>query len=167
MNINEIGHSQHINKYKLSGDYDPKSNGVPALKFPKTSSQKTFEQDIQNAKLDDRIPNKVVLNKMGYKQSYYDKNGGVTYQNNEGETIRICGFEGAFATGLEGSTSVQYSSKDGKTKQTVIYDPAGNPLKGYLSVKHDDGSIVKYQYEYDMDGNKQVKSVTTEYPNDY
>ena len=184
MEINGI-HSQSVEvlkQLKANGGYPktPDTNNKP-VQFEKNNGKAGFKHDIQQSKLDDRLPNQAWLNKNGFNvpfksggfgglkigdQPYLqDMNGGRTYQNDKGDTIRISNFEAEIATGMNGSTQVEYNSHDGKISDTVLYDPDGNPLKGYLTVKNDDGSIVKYEYEYDINGNKQVKRLSTEYAN--
>jgi len=178
MEISSVNHLNGVDWINTRPIREHMSGGT--LVFPKAFVGKDFDENIKNSKLDDCVPNKSWLNKKGFnvpfkgakigrfetKDSLYiqDMNGGRTYQNKNGDTIRISEFEGEFATGLKGSKQVEYKSKDGKTADTVIFDPDGNPLKGYLTVKKDDGTIIKYQYEYDENGNKQVKNKSVEFP---
>ena len=183
MKITSVDQMKEIIKSQIPAKTE--SGGKETIAFPKTQTQakKDFEEDIKMSKLDDCVPNKSWLAKNGFNvpfkgmkmgrietkdQPYLqDMNGGRTYQNKNGDTIRISEFEAELATGLKGSKQVEYKTNDGKTSDTVIFDPDGNPLKGYLTVKNDDGTIVKYQYEYDENGNKTVKSKNIEYPSRY
>lgn len=139
-----------------------------------------FDRFFSKIPLDDRIPNKSSLAKSGFnvpfpgtkigdveipqQECLLDMNGGKTYQNKNGDKIRISSFEGELALGMEGASSVEYKSKDGNLDNKVYYDPDGNPVKGSLSVKNYDGSTTRYEYEYDIDGNKKITSMITEYP---
>jgi hypothetical protein len=141
-----------------------------------TQPQKTGEinVDIQKAhkdvakrdleaksKIGDEKPTKASLKKMGFEeQPMMDMNGGVYYKNKDGDVIRIAGWDGQMLTGPEGSSCVTFISADGKTKQEVVFDPSGEPIKGQLNITCDDETIDAYSYEYDLNGNKSVEHFT-------
>lgn len=75
-----------------------------------------------------------------------DMNGGRTYQNEKGETVRISDFDAQFI--VSGGTAVQYSDGKGKSSE-VIYDKDGNPVQGSISLIQDDGSSIQYKYKYE------------------
>lgn len=166
--LNGVRGTQSVNSTK--GTTPPPSQMVinNQIKFPETKQDRRLLVQLDKSKLDDRIPNKSTLNKLGFNvpfpgilgskpQPYLlDMNGGKTYQDKDGNTIRICQFEGELAAGMEGATSVEYKSDD--MRHQVIYDPEGNPMKGSLTVENEDGSIEQFEYEYDLDGNKHVTS---------
>ncbi len=95
-----------------------------------------------------------------------DKNGGKTYRNANGESLRICDFDAQSV--VPGGTAVQYS--DGKNfLSEVFYDGNGKPVQGSLIVRQDNGTSVEYKYKYDAGGNKVLESVAqpediTEHP---
>lgn len=145
------------------------------IQFPKAKQEdKLLAAHLNESKLDERVPNKAALNKLGFNVPFsakkignmefpeqpflLDMNEGKTYQNKNGDTIRICEFDGALESGMKGATSVEYKSKDGGMAHKVLYDPEGNPMKGSLTVTNKDGSIEQFEYEYDLDGNKHVTS---------
>lgn len=144
------------------------------LKNGTNTIEKDLDKNLAKSPLDDRIPNKSTLKKLGFNvpfpggkigktelksQDYLmDMNGGRTYQNKNGDTIRICEFDGVLETGMEGATSVEYKSKDGSMRHKLYYDPDGNPMKGTMTVQNKDGSIETFEFEYDLDGNKKVTS---------
>ncbi|MBQ2610793.1 hypothetical protein IJF81_00205, partial [bacterium] len=138
------------------------------------NDQENFDNVIKNSPLDDRIPNKNSLKKLGYivegKEKVgslevdnvkLDMNGGKTYHDKNGNKIRICNFDGERALGMKGATAVTYENKDGNFTNTVYYDPDGNPVKGNAYVKNDSGTVTKYEYEYDFNGNKILKNKHT------
>lgn len=176
-NLGNIGNISNITS--LSSTSGPaKSNEIFINKSEKVDPN--FERFLSKIPLDDRIPNKSSLAKLGFNVPFpgikigdkeipeqeflLDMNGGKTYQNKNGDTIRICSFDGELALGTKGANSVEYKSKDGNLANKVYYDPDGNPVKGSLTVKNYDGSTTSYQYEYDIDGNKKITSMITEYP---
>lgn len=144
------------------------------IKFPESKQEMRLYVQLDKSKLDDRIPNKATLNKLGFnvpfpatkvgnielpEQEYLlDMNGGKTYQNKNGDTIRIFQFDAELATGMTGATGVEYKSKDGNMRHQMYYDPEGNPIKGSMTVENEDGSIENFTYEYDLDGNRHVTS---------
>lgn len=137
------------------------NNQPVSLKTGTNTIEKDLEKNLANSPLDDRIPNKATLKKMGFESDnsgVIDMNGGKYYGNGKGATIRIAGFHGQKIMGPQGSTCVYYKSEDNKTEHEVVYDPEGNPMKGVLTVKNEDGSIETFEFEYDLDGNKKVTS---------
>ncbi len=102
------------------------------------------------------MPNRVSLKKAGFSTGKFamDMNGGIHYSNERGDTVRIS--HDAFVNGYA-APQAEYKSHDGKISQTIVYNQDGNPFKGYMDVKQDDGSIVKYRYEYDVDGNTKTR----------
>ena len=75
-----------------------------------------------------------------------DKNGGSTYMNDKGESVRICSFESMFVS--PGGTMVSYSNSKGNSNK-VFYDKDGNPVQGSLTVKQDDGGLITYDFKYE------------------
>jgi hypothetical protein len=135
-------------KENESGDFD--------VKFPKATVNdlKEFEE---KSKIGDEKPTKASLKKMGFEeQPLRDMNGGVYYKNKDGDVIRIGGWDGQMLTGPNGSSCVAFTSADGKTKQEVVFDPYGEPLKGVLEITDDMGHVDSYSYKYDLDGNKSI-----------
>lgn len=168
MSIDKLGGIQNNPEIRNACRTNNKTADNETVFFTKTtknitaSMRKVFNEDIKQSPLDDRVPNKSTLNKMEFNALFRDKNGGITYQNKNGDTIRISNFEAEIATGMEGATQVEFKSKDGKTSNTVLYDPDGNPLKGTLTVINKDGRQVKYEYEYDLNGNKNLIRYTSD-----
>lgn len=177
VSINGADGFNSINKLSGYSDLKPLREIRGKEFIPMQSNGKSLEKDLEKnlamSPLDERIPNKATLKKMGFnvpfggkmgkieipkQECILDMNGGKTYQNKNGDTIRISSFEAEMATKMPGSTSVEYNSKDGTVKQSMLYDPDGNPLKGKLIVENEDGSIETFEYEYDLDGNKKVTS---------
>lgn len=136
------------------------NNNQPVpMKTGAKAIEKDLEKKLANSPLDDRVPNKATLKKMGFTAGgAMDMNGGKYYGNGKGATIRIAGWHGQKLMGPSDSTAVYYRSEDNKTEHEVIYDPEGNPMKGVLTVRNDDGSIETFEFEYDLDGNKKVTS---------
>lgn len=160
MDITNVSALQGISLSNSSGTLKTTSNGQ-SINFPKGDGvlEKNLEKALMDSALDDRIPNKSSLNKMGFKTSgMKDMNGGTWYKNENGDNIRIAGFHGDMISGPEDSTTVMFRSADGNFKHEVVYDPEGNPLKGVLVVENEDGSMEQYNYDYDIDGNKHVTS---------
>ena len=135
------------------------------------SPQDDFERVIQNAKFTNSIPTADDLKSGGFGLKEYpvqtlasgqtitvgkkdenglnyimDMNGGRTYENANGERVRISDFDAQFVA--PGGTAVQYSDGKGSSSE-VIYDKDGKPVQGRLAVKQDDGSIVTYEYKYE------------------
>lgn len=117
-----------------------------------------FKNSFEQSKLDDRIPTKASLNKLGFEQSkLMDTNGGQYYTNKNGDQIRISNFDHTDSIGdVEGGTFVDYKSKDGKIHNSISYDKFGNPVKGMLKVTNTDGTVTSYQFKYDDEGNLRV-----------
>ncbi len=137
------------------------SNQPVSLKTGSNTVEKDLEKKLAKSPLDERIPNKATLKKMGFQSEnsdIIDMNGGTYYGNGKGATIRIAGWHGQKISGPENSTCVYYKSEDNKTEHEVVYDPEGNPMKGILTVKNEDGSIETFEFEYDLDGNKKITS---------
>ena len=96
------------------------------------------------------------LNNQDENGLYYvmDKNGGRTYTNSNGESIRISSFE---AQPMEkDAVSVTYSS--GENSNIIIYNKDGKPLEGTLLEEQQDGSSVVYSYKYEA-GKPVLQSV--------
>ncbi|MCI1273121.1 MAG: hypothetical protein LKG27_01660 [Clostridiaceae bacterium] len=163
--LNESKYIKETPNSILSGKFQSQQNDFAA-----------FDKDISQSKLDDRIPNKSSLAKMGFgftprtvtlpggrtiTTSNLDMNGGLSYFNDKGDSIRI---SNDTLEGGTGATQVDYTTKDKSIEHSIVYDKGGNPLKGYLNVRQPNGTVVKYKYEYDMNGNKNLVSCTTEYP---
>jgi len=159
--LNGLRGMQSINGVK--SDTTPLSQVVinSQIKFPKTKHDRQLLDILDKSKLDDRVPNKASLKKMGFEGSstgIMDMNGGEYYSNKNGDSIRVAGWHGSMIMGPQGSTCVAYKSADGKYNHEICYDPEGNPMKGVLITENEDGSIEKFEYEYDLDGNKKVTS---------
>lgn len=123
-----------------------------------------FEKALEQSKLDDRIPNRASLAKQGFeKESIIDMNGGNYYKNSNGDTIRVSK-DGVLAG--KRAPLVEYKSADGRINHSIVYDQDGNPFSGEMKVKQNDGSVVTYNYEYDIEGNKKLLSKNVEYPKD-
>ncbi len=164
MAIEKTGHTQGINPIKTTGISCKTDSEIIESIFNSRSNsdsnQAGFKTALLQSPLDDRIPNLTTLKKLGFgvpfnhpyltggKDSPYilDMNGGKTYQNKNGDTIRICDFE----------QSVTYESKDKKICHEIFFDPEGNPLKGTLRTKNEDGSFTNYKFDYDLDGNPEL-----------
>ena len=104
---------------------------------------------LNNSPLDDRVPNKASLKKMGFEPSkFVDMNGANIYVNDKGDRVRVetRGF----------GTFVDFTSKDGKVTHRLQYDSDGNPMKGTLIVEDANGSIENINYEYELDGSKNI-----------
>ncbi len=157
MSIEKMGPAQGINPVKNTGiSCNSDSEIIDSIfnsRSNSDSNQSDFKTALSQSPLDDRIPNLTTLKKLGFGVSFKDQpylldmNGGKTYQNKNGDTIRICDFE----------QSVTYESKDKKTYHEIFFDPEGNPLKGKLETKNADGSFTQYQFEYDVYGNPKLK----------
>lgn len=92
---------------------------------------------------------------------YYiqDMNGGRTYTNEKGESIRISEFEASMVEG--GKVEVTYISSDGKTKNHIIYGENDKPIQGFTTVTGDSWrDMTTYEYTYDAGGNKVLKGCT-------
>ncbi len=166
MAIDGIGGSKGIDYTELLGKSNAQvSSGSHFIRFPKSSGyDKDLEQAMQQSPLDARMPNRASLKKAGFSggdKLAMDMNGGFHYSNERGDTVRIS--HDAFVNGYA-APQAEYKSHDGKISQTIVYDQDGNPFKGYMDVKQDDGSIVKYQYEYDIDGNTKITQKTVDKP---
>lgn len=136
-----------------------------------TSPQADFERVMQNVKFTTSIPTTDDLKSGGFGLNEYpvqtlasgqtitigqkdenglnyimDMNGGRTYENANGERVRISDFDAQFVA--PGGTAVQYSDGKGSSSE-VIYDKDGKPVQGSLTVKQDDGSIITYEYKYE------------------
>lgn len=136
------------------------NNQPVSLKTGTNTIEKDLERNLAKSPLDERIPNKAALKKMGFEDNngVMDMNGGRYYNKPGVGTIRIAGWHGDQLMGGEGSSCVAFTSADGKLKNEIVYDPDGNPMKGILTVENEDGSIETYKFEYDIDGNKKVTS---------
>lgn len=89
-----------------------------------------------------------------------DMNGGRTYFNEAGESVRVSEFEGQLVPG--GKLEVTHTSADGKTSNHIIYGEDDKPISGFVTVKDADGNVTAtYNYEFDADGNRILKSCTT------
>ena len=88
---------------------------------------------------------------------YYalDMNGGKTYFNEKGESIRISEFEAGMVEG--GKVEVTYTSADGKTQNHIIYGEDDKPIQGVVTVKDGD-NFTTMSYKIDADGNKVLTS---------
>ena len=165
MAIDGIGGSKGIDYGLLGKSNAQVSSGSHFIRFPKSRGyDKDLEQAMQKSPLDSRMPNRASLKKAGFSggdKLTMDTNGGFLYSNERGDTVRIS--HDAFVNG-KAAPQAEYKSHDGKISQTIVYDQDGNPFKGYMDVKQDDGSIVKYQYEYDIDGNTIIKQKTVDKP---
>lgn len=84
-----------------------------------------------------------------------DKNGGRTYTNSNGESIRISSFEALLVE--NGATQVTYSS--GENLNSIVYNKDGKPLQGSL-IEQQDGTSVVYQYSYEA-GKPVLQSIQT------
>ena len=91
-----------------------------------------------------------------------DKNGGSTYVNDKGESVRICSFEAMFVA--PGGTMVSYSNSTGNSNK-VFYDKDGNPVQGRLTVKQADDSLITYEFKYEAGKPVLLSSETTKAEN--
>ena len=131
-------------------------------------SMKTKENNQLNAKLNnalsktpvnEQMPNKASLKRAGFSESpAIDMNGGQYYVNDKVGTIRIASWHGESFLGQKGSSCLSFTSADGKLQNEIVYDPDGNPLKGKLTIVNKDGSFETFEFEYDIDGNKNITS---------
>lgn len=139
-----------------------------------TEKQKqNFNEAIADYKISDTVPDaeylkadgfgsvkigngKYNINSQDENGLYYvmDKNGGRTYTNSNGESIRISPFEGQFVE--KDAVSVTYSSDE--NSNSIIYNKDGKPLQGTLLEKQQDGSSVVYSYKYEA-GKPVLQSV--------
>jgi|InofroStandDraft_1065614.scaffolds.fasta_scaffold00063_113 hypothetical protein len=126
---------------------------------------KKLNNALAKTPVDEQMPNKASLKRAGFKadeSGVIDMNGGQYYIKPGVGTIRIAGWHGNELMGSEGSSSVSFTSSDGKLKNEILYDPDGNPMKGILTVENEDGFIETYKFEYDIEGNKKVTSYQKE-----
>ncbi len=151
---------------------------------PKNELQEQFNNDSKKTKLGAAIPTSDTLKEngfgfhpeptvhnfggqqhqvdaYGYKDEnglHYslDKNGGKTYVDKEGNSIRVSEFESQFA--FPGSTMVSYTKKGGNFKDEVIYGADGKAIQGKTTVIKEDGTTISYEYKYDSNGNKVVQN---------
>ena len=98
----------------------------------------------------------VELYQQDENELYYtqDMNGGRTYTNAKGESIRVSESEAKLVEG--GKVEVTYTSADGKTQNHIIYGENDKPIKGYTVVE---GGVTAYEYTYDADGNKVLQKI--------
>jgi hypothetical protein len=143
------------------------SSKVPQEWFPKSGTQNNgSDADLkllnEKSKIGDVIPTKASLKANGFEKSeFMDMSGGIYYENKNGDSIRIKVGNG-FGDDLPiGFTCVSFTSANQKTKQEVVFDSSGEPVKGTLSIEDNKGNIELFKYEYDINGNKSVSRYMT------
>ncbi len=130
-----------------------------------------LNKQLDKSKLGDTIPDLNFLKEGGFGSKatpismkddnglnyMLDMNGGKTYFNEEGESIRISEFEAQQVA--RGGVSVEYQSKNRDYRNNIIYNAEGKPVKGYLQVKNENGTFTAYVYEYDSKGNTVLNDI--------
>lgn len=128
-------------------------NGLQ-LEHGKNSNYKAFNDAIKESCLGNQFMDAKSLEAKGWKKSsIMDMNGGVYYTDpNTGASVRVQedkAFQKSNTYRTENMSHHEY------------YDDKGKPTNGIVQVRQADGSIKVYEYEYDVDGNKFIKSVKT------
>lgn len=148
--------------------YDENGNVVPEKTETPTitpEQREAFKKLDESGVLDEKPHTADALKANGYgvKTSDYmmqdenglyymlDMNGGKTYVNEKGESVRISEFEAGIVPG--GKVQVTYKSPDGKTENSITYDKNNKPLSGFVTIKDGD-NLTTMTYEFDADGNK-------------
>ncbi len=158
MKVNGSQEVREISLSQLMQMRQTRSTQSTPLNFPKEKGEK-FTNLIKQSPLDDRIPNKKSLARMGYSEVKGIKAPGEWYSDKNGNMINILRDDDF---NINGCTIVSYHGKDG-LDHSVTFDPYGNPLKGSISrtEKYTDGPIQGatsdcYDYEYDINGNPMI-----------
>lgn len=125
---------------------------------PSQNTYAEFNKALQQSPLDNKFMTAERLEAKGWQKSkMMDTNGGIYYKNPQtGESVRV---QSHCVGGRDAGSSNLYENKN--MADYVHYGKDGKPTNGVLQVKQPDGSIKVYEYEFDVDGNKFIKSVKT------
>lgn len=135
---------------KIGTEFQPK----------RQASQQKLEGMLKESPLDDRVPTKKSMSKMGFKETYIDYTKGNVYMDEDGNSITVGNWKAGQESGINGATKVTYEGKNGIT-HVVYYDTEGNPVKGSITKKSagvaGGTGFEIYDYNYDIDGNPVFK----------
>ena len=135
---------------KIGAEFQPK----------RQTSQQKLEGMLKESPLDDRVPTKKSMSKMGFKEAYIDYTKGNVYKDEGGNSITVGNWKAGQESGISGATKVTFKGKNGIT-HVVYYDTDGNPVKGSIT-KESTGvagttGLEIYDYNYDIGGNPVFK----------
>lgn len=146
---------------KLNSLFAPKNTCVSGsevglqLENCKNSNYKAFNDALKESVLGNEYMDEKTLEAKGWKTRSVnmDMNGGRYYTDPKtGASIRVQTDHGPF------SKSNTYRTDN--MSHHEYYDKDGKPTNGIVQIKQADGTIKVYEYEYDVDGNKFIKSVS-------
>ena len=159
---NEASSAKKISQEKLSSLFKVKKTGETGktsetgllLEKGKSSNYKEMNAALKESILDSNFIDAKTLEAKGWKRStIMDMNGGIYYTDPEtGASVRV-------QADSHFRNSNTFRTKD--MSHHAYYDENGKATNGIVQVRQPDGSIKVYEYEYDVDGNKFIKSVKT------